>query len=336
MLSILFLILKIIGIILLSILGLILLLILVILFAPIHYRAKAEYYGKPGVDVRINWLMHLLRSRIMFQDGQLHIRIKFFMFTLYNNECEKEEKDHKTADKKHRKEKSVFDEEDGNDVLNDSDISTSSGTLKQPEVHALSVEEETESTKNTESAKSIESAGNTETPDNLLLESEEHVKAPSFLERLKEKLLEFWIKICGFVRTCISLVQDVVHKAEHAKENCMEKLQQIRDFFNDADNKALFAFVKEQLRCLIQIIKPKKYEVNLHFGFKDSEITGKALTWIAIAYGFLGMDLNIQPDFEKQIFEGHIFLKGYIQLYRLIIIAVKCYRNKQIRKFINK
>ena len=71
MLHILFLILKIIGIILLIILGITLTLVGVVLFVPIRYRVKTETTnGMKGLKTegRVTWLLHLISAQITYQD----------------------------------------------------------------------------------------------------------------------------------------------------------------------------------------------------------------------------------------------------------------------------
>lgn len=71
MLHILFLILKIIGIILLIILGITLTLVGVVLFVPIRYRVKTETTnGMKGLKTegRATWLLHLISAQITYQD----------------------------------------------------------------------------------------------------------------------------------------------------------------------------------------------------------------------------------------------------------------------------
>ncbi len=80
MLHILFLILKIIGIILLVILGITLLLVGVVLFVPIRYHMKTETTnGMKGLrtEAKAHWLLHLISAHITYKDKKLdwHVRV---------------------------------------------------------------------------------------------------------------------------------------------------------------------------------------------------------------------------------------------------------------------
>lgn len=85
MLHILFLILKIIGIILLVILGITLALIGVVLFVPIRYRMKTETTNGMKdlkTEAKANWLLHLISAHITYQDEELdwYVRVGWKKF----------------------------------------------------------------------------------------------------------------------------------------------------------------------------------------------------------------------------------------------------------------
>lgn len=94
MLHVILMILKIIGLILLAIIGLLLLLILIVLLVPIRYKVEAEHGEEVlRVDARVNWFLYILRARISHLEGVIHIRVKIFWITLYDNLKPKQSKE---------------------------------------------------------------------------------------------------------------------------------------------------------------------------------------------------------------------------------------------------
>lgn len=71
MLHILFIILKILGILLLVILGLLFLCLMAVLFVPIRYRGNGSYHSIKdfGVHLHIHWLLHAVSLRIAYEMG---------------------------------------------------------------------------------------------------------------------------------------------------------------------------------------------------------------------------------------------------------------------------
>ena len=63
---------------------------------------------------------------------------------------------------------------------------------------------------------------------------------------------------------------------------------------------------------LLKFLRPKKLTGNLHFGFEDPSVTGKVLAVLGALYPFYGEHIRINPDFENEIFEGDVLVKGNI------------------------
>ena len=69
MLSVIPVILKYVGILLLFLLALVLLLLLLLLFVPIRYSGRGLYETSPAAEVRVSWLLKLVRFRLDYRDG---------------------------------------------------------------------------------------------------------------------------------------------------------------------------------------------------------------------------------------------------------------------------
>lgn len=107
MLHVLFLILKIIGIILAVLLGLILLLLLLVLFVPVRYRAYGiKKGGECRAEAKLSWLLHLISIPISYQNGELSARLRILGFPVLNLlEEEKEDGEEELRKEKPGKEK---------------------------------------------------------------------------------------------------------------------------------------------------------------------------------------------------------------------------------------
>lgn len=328
MLEIILLILKITGIVLLCILGLILLLLLIVLFAPVHYKIRAEYYGKLKSDVRITWLAHLVSGKFSFNDTDVAIKVRALWITLYDSqkalkEDELENQSYQNQHnkkKKHKEARSVFDE-------SDSDVNVTHTDYSEEQEDRQELQDNL--------TQSITAGDNITEVKEDVSDSDRQEKSSVF-KRICQRIKVAVSRIYGFIKSVIQMISDIIHKTMNAKEKAAEKFHQINDMIHDPDNRELVSFVKAQLVQLFKLIKPRRYTVNVHFGFDDPQITGKIAMWLAVMYGFLGVDMNIHPDFEQEIFEGEIELKGHIQIFGLVMIAIRCYTNKHIRKFINK
>lgn len=87
---------------------------------------------------------------------------------------------------------------------------------------------------------------------------------------------------------------------------------------------------------LLKKAKPKKIKGRILFGTGDPATTGQALGALGVVYGFLPEDLSIIPDFENEIYEGTIDVKGRLRLIHLVIIAVRLLIDRDFRYVVKK
>ena len=69
-------------------------------------------------------------------------------------------------------------------------------------------------------------------------------------------------------------------------------------------------------------------------GTGDPASTGQVIAIYGILYPLLGNHIDIIPDFEQQIVEGDLLIKGKITLFRLVKTAWIVYFNKDLRRLI--
>jgi hypothetical protein len=129
-------------------------------------------------------------------------------------------------------------------------------------------------------------------------------------------------------------LKTIVTKIQDFFKNLSEKKEKLSDALNNEDYRELAAFLWEQVKALLRIIKPKKGRLYVHYGFDDVETTGKVTMYAAILYGIIGADVKILPDFENKVFEGDAYIKGHIRLIGVARIALRCYFNKNFKKYI--
>ena len=336
MLHIILFILKIIGIILAVLLGLTVLALLAVLFVPIRYSCSAKYYDKmPEVRFKVTWLLHFLTIKGSYEKesvsggkyDDIHgnesgsfrfkVKIKLLNFSLYSSGIEK-------TDKKIRKKsgRNVFDEYKNDEIS----VKTDLETPKSPDT-AL----ESHTVKNA-AVKDLQEADN-----------KRKCEADNQIKKVKKNKKRFWTKvreqfqkIIDFLKSFILKVKNFFINVKNKKEQLSDKLKKISEKLTNPENRELVRFLWEQTKIFLNIIKPKKCCGYIHFGTDDPQTTGKAAMYAAVAYGFLGLDIKIHPDFENKILEGDLFVKGHFRLFGIIVTALRVYRNELFKKIVLK
>lgn len=356
MLDILLLILKIIGIILAVILGLVILILLIVLFAPVKYNIRASYYdNRPSADVRVTAFFSLVRFKLTYIE-ELKYRVKVFIFTIYSsdkmNKADKTDKKKKGGSgRKNAGERNVFDDDD-------EEASQEQGSVLDSVKPADGAESERMDGAKLEAAdgagsatiqnedggatggKFIEdNADSREEAENGSFDKEADIKESrkeNIFKKISRKLRELIERIKELYRSLKERIVSIIDSIRTKKEDLSENIDSFYEVINDEDNRELVRFLWEQLKKLFKIIKPKKGKLYVHYGMDDPETTGKIAMYLALLYGWLGLDINILPDFGQKIIEGEVQMKGSIRLYGIIVIAFKVYTNKQFKKVVLK
>jgi len=327
MLGVCLLILKIIGIVLLALLLLLLLVLGLVLFVPVRYKIYASYYNELKFSASLTWLLRLLRINAKFdKEFSYEGKIAFFKFLDGSSEEDESKEEENSSAKdasgkassaKDKKEKNVFD-----DDFEDEELDENAGKAGEEEQSSTGVKtEHFDEFYNEEFREGELGLG----PDIDESRKDESGKSDTNLTILVRKL-----------KIILSLIADSLRKVKGAKEKLFKKINHIKELVTDEENKAFLAFIIQRLKELLKLLKPKKYKIDLHFGFEDPSTTGKILMYLSVIYGLTGLDMKINPDFEEEVKEGKILLKGNFQLIFLVIIVVKLFLNKKFKELVFK
>ena len=160
-------------------------------------------------------------------------------------------------------------------------------------------------------------------------------KKPSLTEKIKcfgERIKQVCRQIKAFFIRIAQTIRSIFDKSVSLKETVQEKITHLSEMLHDEENRELVHFLWEQLKRLLQKIRPKKYRLRIRYGFEDSETTGWLAVRLAVLYGLLGLDIELIPDFEESVFEGECMIKGKIRLAGILMIAGKVYFNRLVQK----
>jgi hypothetical protein len=368
MLHIIVLLLKFIGILLLAILGLILGLLLVILLVPIRYRVWVSHGVTFRAEGRVNWILHIIRLRVIKDEEQFRIRLRLFGIPLYDSaRSRREGKLRRRKEKARRKEEETSKDGTGSleqtlseqtsqtviiktddltekkAILTEKSVSEKreDGTepketdqalyteLKEGEAKEEIPKEEKHMEQDPNEGEDIEKDSMEEVPGAEEAEAEH----PSEEELNIVSRLLYRIKgIFRGIRKKLKGLSEGIKRGYMALMNIKNKISLVKNFLREEENKAAFQITFGSLKRIFKHIRPRKLKSKVVFGTGDPCSTGQALGVVSILYGYYGEHVQIVPDFENKVFEGSHYARGRIRMGTLLIIVIKLLLDKRFNQ----
>ena len=323
MLHIIIFILKIIGILLLVILGLILLLVCSVLFVPITYKIRAE--RKDGViQVRAvaGWMFRLLSVHYRLHTSQEPMQLlqgRILGIPVWKPLEPKKEKP-KKAEKKSKEKQSKPKQMEAKQLEQKAEVK-SSDKAKERLKKDLTPGTAVATIPQPESEVSRQ-----EQPQ----DKQAQTKPPrqSILKKLLYAIRRIYGKITAIGRGLFSLVVKLLHMPEKASET----IGTLTDFWNLEENVKARESIWRELKFLWKHSRPRKADLTLHFGFEDPSWTGQCMGVLSILNVWYPGRIFLKPEFEQEIFEGTLYIKGHMMLAVPLLSIFRLWRDENVMK----
>lgn len=323
MLHIIIFILKIIGILLLVILGLILLLVSSVLFVPITYKVRAE--RKDGViQVRAvaGWMFRLLSVHYRLHTSQEPMQLlqgRILGIPVWKPLEPKKEKP-KKAEKKSKEKQSKPKQMEAKQLEQKAEVK-SSDKAKERLKKDLTPGTAVATIPQPESEVSRQ-----EQPQ----DKQAQTKPPrqSILKKLLYAIRRIYGKITDIGRGLFSLVVKLLHMPEKASET----IGTLTDFWNLEENVKARESIWRELKFLWKHSRPRKADLTLHFGFEDPSWTGQCMGVLSILNVWYPGRIFLKPEFEQEIFEGTLYIKGHMMLAVPLLSIFRLWRDENVMK----
>lgn len=316
MLHIIFLILKIIGI----IIGLIVLLLLLLLFVPIRYKGDLDYFDNGNGWVKIYWLLHLISVKLIIEQNHPQLAIKVLGIPL--------------GSRKKEKENEQFDFEMETEIP---------PNQAEPAKLPATVEKEVE-LQHTDETNSEKERGFEKHGMDVIAEREETD------EQVEAETVSFWKKGIQAIQTIWRRIVSIPSKLKTIWENfkatvlaigkkltsSKQKLAEVKEILLEENSRMVYAFLKLRLIRIIRHIRPKKFQLYLHYGFEDPALTGEVTGVMAMFMGWYENAISLEPDFQQTVLEGSLKFRGSVQIAVLLWEAIRVVFHKSFRVMIKK
>ena len=319
MIHILFMILKALGILLLVLLFLVLLIVCTVLFLPFCYRAQVlkeeEGFACVKASGRVSWLFGAVALTASYEEQKPEAQILLFGASLET---------WKRRLKKIRRGEASVPRTEENETEN-----------------ALEAEKTAEQKAPDQKDKQQKVTAQKEQPEQ---EQEPDAPKKSILERffgrieyLPEKLLNLASRLLQTAFRLLELPFRLLEKLEQkiqAGRRLKRKWESVKKFFRSKMFREALLHAKKEVLYFLKKAAPKKVTGTVRFGFDDPALTGETLGILGMIYGKLPKDLSVQPDFEQEILRGDVRMKGSFQAVTAAGIALRLFRDQNLRKTI--
>ena len=323
MLHIIIFILKIIGILLLVILGLILLLVSSVLFVPITYKVRAV--RKDGViQVRAvaGWMFRLLSVHYRLHTSQEPMQLlqgRILGIPVWKPLEPKKEKP-KKAEKKSKEKQSKPKQMEAKQLEQKAEVKSSDKAkdrLKKDLAPGTAVA-------------TVPQPEPEEPRQEQPKDKQAQTKPPrqSILKKLLYAIQRIYGKITAIGRGLFSLVVKLLHMPEKASET----IETLTDFWNLEENVKARESIWRELKFLWKHSRPRKADLTLHFGFEDPSWTGQCMGVLSILNVWYPGRIFLKPEFEQEIFEGTLYIKGHMMLAVPLLSVFRLWRDENVMK----
>ncbi len=314
MITILLSVLKFMGIFLLTVLCLLLLVLLLVLFVPVRYhvlvKRKLPEDNPLTAQIKVSWLLHILNLGFFYPEAA-YLRVRVFCFTIFRSD--KPGRSSKTPSGR-KKDRSADARRKGKETEKTAE-EPKQAKQEEPARQQKQMEDQDLVWNNSRTKEQRPKEEQSQRAD-----EEEKKETPlSFLKRLFQVLINIKYTICKIY----DKIKDVISNIRYY----------IRVIQSDTFSRA-WTLCSGQVFSLLKNILPGKLDGELLIGTGDPAGTGQVLAIYGMLYPLIGSHIDVKPDFERQILEGRLFLKGKITVFRAVKTAWIIYFNKDMRRLI--
>ena len=327
MLHVLLFILKIILWIILGALALVLVGILLLLFAPITYKVDAEYKKTAHIKAKIRFLIISLRL-------------------VYNQETKEFNQDVRIAGIKLGKKNAEKAYKAAADLVEDVIDTEEDVADGEPQVDEKATDEELTEEQNDDNQGEDESGWNEEFDlwDNDTEDEYKYKDAvPSEDKRLIVRIKKAFKGFIGFIKKLYKFVTrftpgKIIENIDEKLDNIKKKTNRIKKFWNLECTVKTRKYLKKYIISIFKHIRPRKIKGYVHYGFEEPYKTGQITGYLSLMPFVYQKGFSLEPDFYNKVLEGHIYMRGHVQIGYLlrIVFNINLWRTlKVIKKLTN-
>lgn len=178
-----------------------------------------------------------------------------------------------------------------------------------------------------------------ETDDEEQLSTDKKFSVMDKIRKFLEKIKDFIDKIKSTVdklKKFFENIQYTIRKFCDKIKSTLDNIQYYREVLESDSFKRSMELCKGELGYAFRKLKPDVFEADITAGMEDPAAMGQMLAFYGMLYPLIGQHVRLVGDFESEgtHVEGELYISGKIRAYTFLRIAIRIYRNKDIRTLI--
>lgn len=139
----------------------------------------------------------------------------------------------------------------------------------------------------------------------------------------------FYLRIYHRIKQKIT---DILNSIKRIYRNAEEWKQRL----SDSHNQQAIRLIWQACKKILKQIAPRRGKADIRFGLDDPSHTGYATAGMSMFPITYRKGVHIVPDFtsERNYIQGSMCLKGHIQTFPILIILIRLWFEKEVRRFI--
>lgn len=158
--------------------------------------------------------------------------------------------------------------------------------------------------------------------DEALMEEQRH--------RTEDSQTDSEERECFLMRVYQGIKEKITAFIEKIK-SLKTKKERLQKLYETESCKRALEKIRRRLPKLLKHLFPKKTAGSIRMGLESCDRTGMIFGYYSVISSYVSHNIEVYPDFEQEIFQGEIVLKGRIVLMYLLVEALGLLMNKDVR-----
>jgi hypothetical protein len=333
MLAILWLCLKVIGILLLVMLLLVLALLLILLFVPVRYRLAGCFEETKKAQAGVSWGAFVFRAKVLYeQEKELFYVIRILGITVLTSEERRTIWDRfldfkrRREEKKRRKLYGAYQKDFSAGPQGEWD---NDAWADLPEGYGSYWEDHWKNDENT-----YEISYPWDTVDEIEEQEEKEgvvQRVQGFFDDLKKKRSERKEKEPQEEKPLEEPKEKWYNDLEEQVEDLWDKYEKLERFYYENESQYAVRKMLALLKKTVCYILPTRWKGNLRYGFSDPSMTGKTYGILCATGISFAEQCKITPEFQEEVLEGKISARGRLRVFFFVRVAVMIFFDRKLK-----